>query len=158
MGFGLIIQSVSARRSLIIFRYLNNCMCELWRRELHALFWHSHFKRNALPILPKSSVFCRIRALSSADRSHKDIAVFDPVAKRRLRYKLSGLYSIRYGHLGLPNPDIGPILYQEYLHLYENWGVLPTLRLWSVEQLAEDHPEHSSYSRSPGLGKTRFQA
>ena len=48
-------------------------------------------------------------------------------------------YTLLYGHLGLPNPDIGPELYQAYLHLYESWGVLPTLRLWSVEQLAEDH-------------------
>ena len=39
----------------------------------------------------------------------------------------------------MPNPDIGPKLYQEYLNLYENWGVLPTLRLWSVEQLEADH-------------------
>ena len=50
-------------------------------------------------------------------------------------------YALRYGHLGLPNPDIGPKLYQQYLHLYENWGILPTLRLWSVEQLAADHRE-----------------
>ena len=50
-------------------------------------------------------------------------------------------YTLRYGHLGLPNPDIGPKLYQQYLHLYENWGILPTLRLWSVEQLGADHFE-----------------
>ena len=50
-------------------------------------------------------------------------------------------YTLLYGHLGLPNPDIGPKLYQEYLALYERWGVLPTLRLWSVEQLDADHPE-----------------
>ena len=50
-------------------------------------------------------------------------------------------YTLLYGHLGLPNPDIGPKLYQEYLHLYENWGILPTLRLWSVEQLEADHLE-----------------
>ena len=42
---------------------------------------------------------------------------------------------------GCPNPDIGPKLYQEYLALYERWGILPTLRLWSVEQLDADHPE-----------------
>ena len=48
-------------------------------------------------------------------------------------------YTLRYGHLGLPNPDTGPELYQRYLNLYENWGVLPTLRLWSVEQLEADH-------------------
>lgn len=50
-------------------------------------------------------------------------------------------YTLLYGHLGLPNPDIGPELYQEYLALYERWGILPTLRLWSVEQFAPDHPE-----------------
>ena len=50
-------------------------------------------------------------------------------------------YTLLYGHLGLPNPDIGPKLYQEYLTLYERWGVLPTLRLWSVEQFEPDHPE-----------------
>ncbi|MCY3743379.1 MAG: DUF6259 domain-containing protein [Candidatus Poribacteria bacterium] len=48
-------------------------------------------------------------------------------------------HTLLYGHLGLPNPDIGPELYQEYLSLYENWGVLPTLRLWSTEQLEKDH-------------------
>ena len=48
-------------------------------------------------------------------------------------------YTLLYGHLGLPNPDIGPKLYQKYLDLYENWGVLPTLRLWSTEQLEENH-------------------
>ena len=50
-------------------------------------------------------------------------------------------YTLLYGHLGLPNPDIGPKLYQEYLALYEHWGILPTLRLWSVEQFDADHPE-----------------
>ena len=50
-------------------------------------------------------------------------------------------YTLLYGHLGLPNPDIGPKLYQEYMALYERWGVLPTLRLWSAEQLDADHPE-----------------
>ena len=50
-------------------------------------------------------------------------------------------YTLLYGHLGLPNPDIGPKLYQEYLALYERWGILPTLRLWSVEQLNANHPE-----------------
>ena len=44
-------------------------------------------------------------------------------------------YTLPYGYLGLPNPDRGPKLYQEYLESYENWGVLPTLRLWSVEDL-----------------------
>ena len=44
-------------------------------------------------------------------------------------------YTLPYGYLGLPNPDRGPQLYQEYLDAYENWGVLPTLRIWSVEDL-----------------------
>ena len=43
-----------------------------------------------------------------------------------------------YGYLGLPNPDRGPQLYQEYLDAYENWGVLPTLRVWSVEDLGHE--------------------
>ncbi len=50
-------------------------------------------------------------------------------------------YTVLYGHLGLPNPDIGPKLYQKYLALYERWGILPTLRLWSVAQFDADHPE-----------------
>ena len=44
-------------------------------------------------------------------------------------------YTLPYGYLGLPNPDGSPPLYQEYLDAYENWGVLPTLRIWSVEDL-----------------------
>ena len=47
-------------------------------------------------------------------------------------------YTLLYGHLGLPNPDTGPKLYQEYLRLYERWGVLPTLRLWSVDDLGPE--------------------
>ena len=44
-------------------------------------------------------------------------------------------YTLPFGYLGLPNPDQGLQLYQEYLDAYENWGVLPTLRIWSVEDL-----------------------
>ena len=44
-------------------------------------------------------------------------------------------YTLPYGYLGLPNPDSGSQLYQEYLDAYEIWGVLPTLRLWSVANL-----------------------
>ena len=44
-------------------------------------------------------------------------------------------YTVPYGYLGLPNPDRGTQLYQEYLDTYEIWGVLPTLRVWSVEDL-----------------------
>ena len=47
-------------------------------------------------------------------------------------------YTVPYGYLGLPNPDRGPQLYQEYLDAYENWGVLPTLRVWSVEDLGHE--------------------
>ena len=47
-------------------------------------------------------------------------------------------YTLPYGYLGFPNPDEDPQLYQDYLDSYENWGVLPTLRLWSVEDLAPD--------------------
>ena len=44
-------------------------------------------------------------------------------------------YTSPYGDLGLPNPDKSPQLYQEYLESYENWGVLPTLRVGSMEDL-----------------------
>ena len=37
--------------------------------------------------------------------------------------------------MALPNPDRAPQLYQEYLNTYEIWGVLPTLRIRSVEDL-----------------------
>ena len=44
-------------------------------------------------------------------------------------------YTLPYGYLGMPNPDRGPQLYQEYLDAYEIWGVLPTLRFLSVADL-----------------------
>ena len=44
-------------------------------------------------------------------------------------------YTLPYGYLGMPNPDRGPQLYQEYLDAYEIWGVLPTLRLLLVADL-----------------------
>ena len=44
-------------------------------------------------------------------------------------------YTLPYGYLGLPNPDSGTKLYQEYLDSYEVWGVLPTLRLASITDL-----------------------
>ena len=50
-------------------------------------------------------------------------------------------YTLPYGYLGLPNPDRGPQLYQEYLDAYENWGVLPTLRLWKMEDLEPERVE-----------------
>ena len=47
-------------------------------------------------------------------------------------------YTLPYGYLGLPNPDSGLQLYQEYLESYEIWGVLPTLRLSSVADLGPE--------------------
>ena len=47
-------------------------------------------------------------------------------------------YTLPYGYLALPNPDRDPQLYQEYLDAYEIWGVLPTLRVWSAEDLEPD--------------------
>ena len=47
-------------------------------------------------------------------------------------------YTVPYGYLGLPNPDSGLQLYQEYLNTYEIWGVLPTLRLSSVADLGAE--------------------
>ena len=47
-------------------------------------------------------------------------------------------YTVPVGYLGLPNPDQGLHLYQEYLNAYEIWGVLPTLRLSSVEDLGPE--------------------
>ena len=47
-------------------------------------------------------------------------------------------YTLPYGYLGLPNPDQGLQLYQEYLESYEIWGVLPTLRLSSVADLGPE--------------------
>ena len=47
-------------------------------------------------------------------------------------------YTLPYGYLALPNPDRGTQLYQEYLNAYENWGVLPTLQLWSVADLGPE--------------------
>ena len=47
-------------------------------------------------------------------------------------------YTLPYGYLGLPNPDRSPQLYQEYLDAYENWGVLPTLRIRSGQDLVSE--------------------
>ncbi|MCG9133083.1 hypothetical protein J5I95_15510 [Candidatus Poribacteria bacterium] len=60
-------------------------------------------------------------------------------------------YTAPYGYLGLPNPDRGPQLYQEYLEAYENWGVLPTLRLWSMEDL---HPERVETQKLLSIART----
>ena len=48
-------------------------------------------------------------------------------------------YTLPYGYLGLPNPDVEPQLYQEFLASYESWGVLPTLRLRRTSQLEPEH-------------------
>ena len=47
-------------------------------------------------------------------------------------------YTLPYGYLGLPNPDRGLQLYQEYLDAYEIWGVLPTLLLSTVADLGPE--------------------
>ena len=47
-------------------------------------------------------------------------------------------YTVPYGYLALPNPDRGTKLYQEFLNTYEIWGVLPTLTLWSVDDLGPE--------------------
>ncbi len=47
-------------------------------------------------------------------------------------------YTLPYGHLGFPNPDWAPQLYQDSLDAYESWGVLPTLRVVSVDDLEPD--------------------
>ena len=47
-------------------------------------------------------------------------------------------YTLPVGYLGLPNPDSGLHLYQEYLDTYEIWGVLPTLRVGSVSDLGSE--------------------
>ena len=47
-------------------------------------------------------------------------------------------YTVPYGYLALPNPDWAPQLYQEYLNAYEIWGVMPTLRIGSVDDLGSE--------------------
>ena len=47
-------------------------------------------------------------------------------------------YTLPYGYLALPNPDSGTKLYQEFLDTYEIWGVMPTLRLSSVDDLGPE--------------------
>ncbi len=48
---------------------------------------------------------------------------------------LFSIYTLPYGHLGTPNIEANPQLYQEFLGSYERWGVLPTFPIWSVEDL-----------------------
>ena len=47
-------------------------------------------------------------------------------------------YTLPYGYLALPNPDSGTKLYQEFLDAYEIWGVLPTLRISSGDDLGPE--------------------
>ena len=47
-------------------------------------------------------------------------------------------YTVPYGYLALPNPDWTPQLYQEFLDTYEIWGVMPTLRIGSVDDLGPE--------------------
>ena len=51
-------------------------------------------------------------------------------------------YTLPYGHLGLPNPDANPQLYQECLDSYESWGVLPTLKVSSELSNSENAATH----------------
>ncbi len=44
-------------------------------------------------------------------------------------------YTSPYGYLGMPNPDTDPSRYQQILDSYESWGILPTFRYGSIEQL-----------------------
>ena len=51
-------------------------------------------------------------------------------------------YVLRYGHLGIPNPDRHPELFQEYQEVYAVWRVvIPTLRLVGISDLAPDRVE-----------------
>ena len=50
-------------------------------------------------------------------------------------------YTLPYGYLGLPNPDMELQLYQEYLESYEIWGVLPTLSISSMEDWGSERVE-----------------
>ncbi len=50
-------------------------------------------------------------------------------------------YTRFYGHLGFPNPDRDPVRYQEYVHAYRIWEVIPTLRLDGVSDLDSELTE-----------------
>ena len=71
----------------------------------------------------------------------KNPPLWDPT-RRSIPHPISAFlfspYTVPFGYLGLPNPDSGLQLYQEYLESYEIWGVLPTLRVGSVEDLAPE--------------------
>ena len=47
-------------------------------------------------------------------------------------------YVLRYGHLGVPNPDRHPEEFHEYQEVYEVWGVMPTLNLTGISDLDPD--------------------
>ena len=44
-------------------------------------------------------------------------------------------YTSPYGHLGLPILEGNPMRYQTFLHSYESWGVLPTVRIGALSDL-----------------------
>ena len=50
-------------------------------------------------------------------------------------------YTKLYGHLGFPNPDRDPELFQAYQDGYKVWNVIPTLRLDGVSDLELDRIE-----------------
>ncbi|MCE2413619.1 T9SS type A sorting domain-containing protein [Candidatus Poribacteria bacterium] len=71
--------------------------------------------------------------------SHRHDWYGGPAAKSHpISSFLFSQYTLPYGYLALPNPDRGLQLYQEYLESYENWGVLPTLRLSSIADLGPE--------------------
>ena len=50
-------------------------------------------------------------------------------------------YTHAIGGASLPNPEESPVSYQQHVSFHERWGVLPTLRAWSVNQLDVDRTE-----------------
>ena len=44
-------------------------------------------------------------------------------------------YTRPYGYLGLPVLERDLLDYQTFLNSYESWGVLPTVRIWGLEEL-----------------------
>ena len=60
-------------------------------------------------------------------------------------------YTTLYGYLGMPDPDTDTSRYQEVLDSYESWGILPTFRFRSIEQL---EPERVGMQRLLSIAKT----
>ena len=50
-------------------------------------------------------------------------------------------YTHAIGGASLPNPEESPVSYQQHVSFHERWGILPTLRAWSVNQLDVDRTE-----------------